>query len=94
MNRPHLTQRGRFRSDKFKWCKAGYLPLSFTDVTAQPWIYGYAALRGIVDREFQEDVHAALVNVGYRPSRLYRTLVWWLLLTRGVISEVRHRVGA
>ena len=88
MNRPHLTQRGRFRSDKFKWCKAGYLPLSFTDVTAQPWIYGYAALRGIIDREFQEDVHTALKNVGYVPGLLYRTVVSGLLFARNVTRFV------
>ena len=88
MNRPHLTQRGRFRSDKFKWCKAGYLPLSFTDVTAQPWIYGYAALRGIIDREFQEDVHTALKNVGYTPGLLYRTVVSGLLFARNVTRFV------
>lgn len=86
MKRPHLTQRGRFRSDKYKWCKPGYLALSFTDVTAHPWIYGYAALRGIIDREFQEDVHTALANAGYTPGRLYSVVVHGLLF----LQSVRH----
>ena len=86
MNRPHLTQRGRFRSDKYKaWCKDGFLALSFTDVTAQPWIYGYAALRGVIDREFQEDVFTALENVGYAPGRLYRVVVSGLLFARNAV---------
>ena len=89
MNRPHLTQRGRFRSDKYKaWCKDGFLALSFTDVTAQPWIYGYAALRGIIDREFQEDVFTALTNVGYKPSRFYRLAIAGLVLARDVRSFI------
>lgn len=92
MNRPHLTQRGRFRSDKYKsWCKPGFLALKFTDETAQPFIYGYAALRGIVDREFQEDVFTALDNVGYKPSRLYRWAVNGLLLARDARSFLLRR---
>ncbi|KKM23916.1 hypothetical protein LCGC14_1610410 [marine sediment metagenome] len=70
--RPHLTQRGKFRSDKYKtWCKPGFLALKFTDETAQPWIWGYALLRGRIDREFQEDVHYALVKLGYQPGLVY-----------------------
>ena len=90
-SRPHLTQRGRFRSDKFKWCKPGYLALSFTDKTAQPFIYGYAALRGIVDREFQEDVFTALENAGYKPSRIYRWAVNGLLIARDARSFLTRK---
>ncbi|KKN77031.1 hypothetical protein LCGC14_0363700 [marine sediment metagenome] len=69
--RPHLTQRGVFRSDKFPWCKPGFLALKFTDKTAQPWIWGYALLRGHLDRAFQEDVHYALIKQGYKPGLVY-----------------------
>ncbi len=92
MNRPHLTQRGRFRSDKYKaWCKPNFLALKFTDVTAQPFIYAYAALRGIVDREFQEDVFTALENVGYKPTRLFRWAVAGLLFGRDATKFLLRR---
>ncbi len=78
--RPHLTQRGVFRSDKYKWCPPGFLALKLTDVTAQPWIWGYAQLRGVIDQEFREDIHYALNKLGYRPSRMYRTVLLGLRL--------------
>ena len=69
---PHLTQRGVFQSDKYDWCKKGFLALKLTDKSAQPLIWLYALVRGVSDREFQEDVHYALNKLGYRPGRLYR----------------------
>lgn len=80
--RPHLTQRGVFKSNKYPWCKAGFLPLKLTDETAQSWMWGYALLRGVVDREFLEDVHYALDKLGYRPGRAYRMILLGLRLLR------------
>ncbi len=63
--RPHLTQRGVFKSDKYPWCKAGFLPLKFTDPLAQDLIEEYAYRRASIDQEFKEDVITALENRGY-----------------------------
>ncbi len=63
--RPHLTQRGVFRSDKYEWCKPGFLALKLTDPDAQDLIAEYADRRIEVDQEFGEDLHTALAKVGY-----------------------------
>ena len=63
--RPHLTQRGVFRSDKYPWCKPGFLALKFTDPMAQDLIDEYAVRRAVIDQEFTDDVFTALHNVGY-----------------------------
>ena len=63
--RPHLTQRGVFKSDKYSWCKPGFLALKFTDPLAQDLIEEYAYRRADIDLEFKEDVLTALENKGY-----------------------------
>ncbi len=63
--RPHLTQRGVFKSDKYDWCKPGFLALKFTDPLAQDLIEEYAYRRAPIDLEFKEDVLTALENRGY-----------------------------
>ncbi len=63
--RPHLTQRGVFKSDKYDWCKPGFLALKFTDPLAQDLIEEYAYRRATIDLEFKEDVLTALTNRGY-----------------------------
>ncbi len=67
MKRPHLTQRGVFRS-KYKWCKSGFIALQFTNHHHQPFIWEFANQHP--DREFQKDVRTALINVGYHPASL------------------------
>ena len=84
MKRAHLTQRGVFQSDKYPWCNKGFLALKFTDKTAQPWIWGYALLRGVIDREFQEDVHYALNKLGYRPGRVFKVVLLGLRLLQHI----------
>ena len=70
MKRKHLTQRGVFRSDKYEWCKKGFLALKFTDPMAQDLIAEYAYRRQEIDLEFSEDVHTALRNAGYGVGEL------------------------
>ena len=84
--RPHLTQRGVFRSDKYEWCKPGFLALKFTDPMAQDLIDEYAYRRAAVDQEFTEDVYTALHNVGYENAEGIITRFW-----NGLVSIVRWR---
>ena len=70
MKRLNLTQRGVFRSDKYEWCKKGFLALKFTDPMAQDLIAEYAYRRQEIDLEFSEDVDTALRNAGYGVGEL------------------------
>lgn len=61
-DREHLTEDGRFQSDKYDWCPSGYLPLSLKDPMARDLIAEYAKRRSWVDKEFGRDVAEALEN--------------------------------
>lgn len=47
---------GQFQSDKYPWCKPGFVPLKLSDPTARKCLYDYAMLRRAVDKEFSEDL--------------------------------------
>ncbi len=87
--RPHLTQRGVFKSDKYGWCKAGFLVLKFTDPMAQDLIADYADRRVEIDQEFSEDVMTALDNVGFF-SEEYNPNIFTRFINR-IVSVVRWR---
>jgi len=54
----HLTENGRFKSDKYPWCPEGYFPLKMTDPHAQECILLYADLTK--DTELAEDLRRAV----------------------------------
>jgi hypothetical protein len=56
----HLTISGKFQSDKYPWCPAGFLPLKLTDAKARDLLIIYANRRGLEDGEFGGDLLAAL----------------------------------
>ena len=57
-----------FKSDKYDWSPAGYVPFSLTDRMAQPFLWEYAEIRRAVDSEFADDLQEALAIVGYCPT--------------------------
>jgi len=60
---------GEFQSDKYPWCKRGFVPLKITDPMAQKPLYAYAQKRREVDAEFSDDLCQCLLNSGYvRPE--------------------------
>lgn len=63
----HLVD-GEFQSDKYTWCKPGFVPLKLTDPMAQPLLYAYAQLRAVVDQEFANDLITALELKGFAGS--------------------------
>lgn len=58
---------GQFQSDKYPWCKPGFVPLKLTDPAAQPLLWQYAQSRRAIDAEFADDLETALKAAGYEP---------------------------
>ena len=55
----HLID-GEFQSDKYPWCKRGFVPLKLTDKNARMVLTIYAELRRPVDFQFSEDLLEAI----------------------------------
>jgi len=70
MSGEHINDDGKFQSDKYPWCKAGFVPLKLTDPMAQPVLWAYANHRRSVDEEFAEDLHVCLRKEGYEEGTL------------------------
>jgi len=64
----HLIK-GKFKSDKYPWCKPGFVPLKLTDKTAWKPLWNYAQTRRFVDAEFSDDLEAALLNAGFKKEK-------------------------
>lgn len=64
---------GQFQSDKYPWCKPGFVPLKLSDPRAQDLLWEYAQRRRIVDAEFSDDLETTLKTAGYQPAA-HRTL--------------------
>ena len=47
---------GKFQSDKYSWCKPGFVPLKITDKMTQAELWSYAQRRRSVDPEFSDDL--------------------------------------
>jgi len=67
---PHLTEDGKFISDKYPWCPEDFVPLKVTDPMAQSLLWDYAERRSEVDPFFAEDLQKALRRAGYSPSKV------------------------
>ena len=61
-NREHLTVSGKFQSDKYEWCPAGYVPIKIEDPLARELLAAYAMRRQKIDGEFTRDLLEALSN--------------------------------
>ncbi len=55
----HLVD-GEFQSDKYPWCKPGFVPLKLTDVDAQVALKLYAKCHRDRDAEFSADLEEAI----------------------------------
>jgi len=51
---------GQFQSDKYPWCKPGFVPLKINDVMARDLLAHYAKRRAAVDTEFSDDLLACI----------------------------------
>jgi len=56
----HFNTNGEFQSDKYPWCKPGFVPLKITDPTAWEPLLEYANARESVDAEFAADLRRAV----------------------------------
>lgn len=68
--RDHLTINGKFQSDKYPWCAAGFVPLKIGDPMATDLLADYARRRGAVDKEFERDLLEALIVRLYKDTRV------------------------
>lgn len=66
--RDHLTVTGKFQSDKYPWCHAGFVPLKTSDPMAADLLAEYALRRAPIDREFWRDLMEALLPSSPNPQ--------------------------
>jgi len=59
VSREHIIN-GEFQSDKYPWCKRGFVPLKLTDPNARLVLRIYAELRRSVDADFSDDLLDAI----------------------------------
>lgn len=63
----HINADGKFQSDKYPWCKPGFVPLKITDAGAWQPLWDYAEQRRAIDAAFADDLQAALKTAGFVP---------------------------
>ncbi len=56
----HHLVNGEFQSDKYPWCKRGFVPLKLTDPDARAVLNEYARRREKKDPEFSSDLWMAI----------------------------------
>lgn len=59
--RHHMTKDGKFKSDKYDWCKEGFFALKLTDPIAQRAVLKYATMTQ--DRDLAADLREAVANI-------------------------------
>ncbi len=64
----HINADGDFQSDKYPWCKPGFVPLKLTDPGAWRPLWDYAEQRRKVDAAFADDLQACLRSAGFTPT--------------------------
>lgn len=70
-SRDHLTVSGAFRSDKYPWCRVGFVPLKLADPAARDLLSEYARRRGVIDSAFKFDLYEALDRTPAKPNVRY-----------------------
>ena len=83
----HLVD-GEFQSDKYPWCKRGFVPLKLTDPMAHPVLWNYAEVRASVDQEFADDLKEALRSEGYAANPSVRDESWYQSLFEEVLPPL------
>ena len=73
MRSEHLTDEGKFKSDKYPDCPEGKVPLSTADPMAQDLLLIYAERRRSVDGQFSDDLTEALRIDGYTGGEYVRS---------------------
>lgn len=58
----HFNKKGEFQSDKYPWCKPGFVPLKLSDPTAWQPLMDYAIKRLGIDRQFAYDLIDAVLQ--------------------------------
>lgn len=65
---------GEFKSDKYKWCSQGFMPLKLSDKLAQDLLWQYALRKELTgsesDGDLAKDLKKALQNKGYAYVRV------------------------
>ncbi len=61
--RDHLTEDKVFRSDKYPWCRDGFVPLKLTDPDARKVLRIYADCHQERDSDFSRDLLEAIANI-------------------------------
>lgn len=69
----HLID-GVFKSDKYEWSPAGFVPLKVTDADAQEPLWLYSLRHQKRDPEFTADLQQALLTAGYKPGSALKAL--------------------
>jgi len=59
----HINADGQFQSDKYPWCKSGFVPLKLTDPMAFSALWIYADQRKNVDPDFSNDLQQCLRKI-------------------------------
>lgn len=82
---------GQFKSDKYEWCPAGFLPLKVGDPMATDLLVEYARRRRSVDPEFSDDLLTALTGLTvpdeYLPQHAVLSERWRQVDSEGWTSE-------
>ena len=90
----HLID-NQFQSDKYTWCKPGFVPLKLTDRMAQDLLYEYAQRRRAVDPEFSADLETALKNAGAEQvAAFWKPKTYGRELSGGICLMVDAHIGA
>jgi hypothetical protein len=87
----HLKD-GLFKSDKYDWCPAGFVPLKVSDKMAQPELWSYAQKRRSVDVAFGDDLEEALKLQGFEPPETSETMLVYSL-KEGTGTTIALSVG-
>lgn len=61
-DREHINQDGEFQSDKYPWCRPGFVPLKLSDPAAREVLMRYADLRSSIDAEFADDLRFCIAQ--------------------------------
>ena len=60
VNREHINADGEFQSDKYPWCKPGFVPLKLSDPDARIVLAQYCVMRRLKDPSFSQDLQWAI----------------------------------
>lgn len=87
----HINEEGAFQSDKYPWCKPGFVPLKIGDPMATDLLIEYARRRKSVDEGFTSDLLSVLehhvVPDAYASDHEVRSERWRQIEVEGWSAE-------